>query len=283
MIWGYAGVFPGEFRLWDGDEFRNKYRFLREHGFAATGIGLSEAVLPERRAYLGGDETAAGVVHSVHVGLDVFGGGGDEWRGQVAWVLDQLAECKDAVRARVLVVNPGPYHRYMREPSLTVQMQRLGEALTPLVAGAAALGVPVALENHCDYLVDDLAGLCAGVPGLGLFWDTGNGIMTGEHPVLTAERAVTLMVGCHFKDFSVMPDEKSLTLRLTGAALGEGDMELERLCGLIERQHPRPESLLMEFELVPEPGKDPWISLHRSKKFVERISGWKFRYPEEEK
>jgi hypothetical protein len=35
----------------------------------------------------------------------------------------------------------------------------------------------------------------------------------------------------------------------------------------------------MEFELIPDAALHPWESLERSKRFVERISGFPFRYP----
>jgi hypothetical protein len=44
--------------------------------------------------------------------------------------------------------------------------------------------------------------------------------------------------------------------------------------------HPRPEELVMEIELIPDAGLDPWDSLERSKRFVEKLSGHAFLYPE---
>jgi len=280
MIWGYAGVFPGEFRIWDGDPFRNKYRFLADHGFAATGIGLKEALHPEKRAFLRGEAPATGIVHSVHVSMDFFTAPVEALREQAARLVEGLAEVKEDVRARLVVVNAGPYHRYQREPSRGFQMERLREALAPLAAGAHGLGLKTGLENHCDYLVEDILDLCGAVPHLGLFWDTGNGAMTGDHPSLASRRAAPRTVGTHFKDFFAFPNEKTLMLELKGASLGEGDMELERLHRDLMELHPDPESLVMEFELIPDAALGPWASLERSKRFVERISGWKFRYPE---
>jgi sugar phosphate isomerase/epimerase len=280
MIWGYAGVFPGEFRIWDGDPFRNRYRFLATHGFRATGIGLKAALEPEKRAFLRGDEAASAVVHSVHVSLPFFTAPLAELRDGVAEVLEQLAGVKDDIRARLVVVNAGPFHRYMREPSLGFQLGRLAEVLAPLAEGAHRLGVRTGLENHCDYLVEDILGLGARVPHLGLFWDTGNGAMTGDHPALVAGRAAPHAVGCHFKDFFAFPNEKNLMLEMKGASLGDGDMALEAVYRSLSELHPDPGSLLMEFELVPDPSLNPWVSLERSKRFVERLSGWKFHYPE---
>jgi sugar phosphate isomerase/epimerase len=279
MIWGYAGVFPGAFRIWDGDAFLNKYRFLTDHGFRSTGIGLGEALSPERRDFLRDVVAEHGLVHSVHFSCPFFTESLDALRDEVARYLDRLWGVKDEIGAALITVNVGPYHRFMREPPLAFQMRRLGEVLTPLAEGAHQLGLSVGLENHCDYLVTDILELCGQVPHLGLFWDTGNSAMSGENPLDVSRRAAPRVVGTHFKDFFCAPDESELKFVVKGASLGDGDIGLEQIYrDLAEARFPS-KALLMEFELIPDAALHPWESLERSKRFVERISGFPFRYP----
>lgn len=104
--------------------------------------------------------------------------------------------------------------------------------------------------------------------------------MTGDHPLLVSKRAAKRAVGCHFKDYFAAPNERTLMLEMRGASLGDGDMGLAEIFRDLAGLHPAPEELVMEFELVPDPTMDPLVSLKRSKRFVEGLSGWQFRYPE---
>ena len=97
------------------------------------------------------------------------------------------------------------------------------------------------------------------MPGLGIFWDTGNTSMTGENPLAVSRAAAPHVVGTHFKDFFCRPDEKELKFVVTGAALGDGDIGLERIHADLAQLAPGP--LVMEFELIPDPALGAWESL----------------------
>ena len=278
-IWGYAGVFPGEFRIWDGDEFTNRYAFMQNHGFNCTGIALDSVKDPARLKFAADFVAKHDFHHSIHFGCPYFTGASDVLFRSVDSFLEELARVRDALGAVLVTTCVGPYHRFMREPSLEFQLQRLHSVLTQLAAGCNGLGLGVGIENHCDYYLTDLIGLCKQVPGLGIFWDTGNGAMTGENPLDVSRRAAPYVVGTHFKDFYCRPDTRELKFVVTGASFGDGDIGLESIYRDLMELNPDPDKLVMEFELIPDPAMNPFESLERSKRFVERISGHAFKYP----
>lgn len=279
-LWGYAGVYPGEFRLWDGDEFRNRYRFLASHGFKVTGLELSVVRDAEKRVFLRDYVREQGFRHNVHFGCEYFREKPEVLLAEVEHFLRELAPVREELGVVLVTTTVGPYHRFMRDPSLAYQMERLRLVLTPLAAGLAEWGVRLGIENHCDYHLTDLVALCDEVPGLGIFWDTGNGLITGEKPLDVSRKVAPYVVGTHFKDFYCVPEENELKLVVRGASLGDGDVGLESIYRDLLAYHPRPEELVMEIELIPDAGLDPWDSLERSKRFVEKLSGHAFLYPE---
>ena len=278
-IWGYAGVFPGEFRIWDGDEFANKYAFMAAHGFNCTGIAPAQVEDPARLKIAADFVEANNFHHSLYFHCPYFTGQPGDLAQSVDTFLNSLSRIKDPLGAALVTTCVGPYHRFMRAPSLEFQLDRLRAVLTPLAAGCAELGLRVGIENHCDYYLTDLIGLCKEVPGLGIFWDTGNGAMTGENPHDVSRLAAPHVVGTHFKDFYCFPDTRELKFVVTGASLGDGDIGLEKIYRDLMELNPDPARLVMEFELIPDRALDPFESLERSKRFVERISGYAFKYP----
>jgi sugar phosphate isomerase/epimerase len=278
-IWGYAGVFPGEFRLWEGDEFTNKYAFMERHGFTCTALSLDSVRDPARFGFASDFVAKHDFHHTIGFACPYFTGSLDELTRTVKAFLEELARVKDPLGVVLVTTSCGPYHRFMREPSLDFQLERLVRVLTPLAAGCLGMGLRLGIENHCDYYLTDLIGLCNQVEGLGIFWDTGNGSMTGENPQDVSRIAAPHVVGTHFKDFFCYPDEQELKLVVRGASLGDGDLGLEKIYRDLMEWNPHPDSLVMEFELIPDQSMHPLESLERSKRFVERISGFPFRYP----
>jgi len=275
-LWGYAGVFPGEFRIWDGDELLNKLRFMAEQGFGCTGLGLKQVGEPARLQQVSDTLRKYHLSVSLHFHASFFTATLEELRTQVADYLARLDEVRGALDVALIALNAGPFHRFMREPNLAFQMDRLALALQPLAAGCAERGIPLGIENHIDYFATDLAALCDRVPGLGIFFDTGNSPLLGEKPLDAARVVAPYLVGTHFKDLCVIPDENTLSSLNIGATLGEGDMDLENVYQALIEGAAHPEKLVMQIELIPPPDSDPWESLRRSKDFIERISGHRF-------
>lgn len=276
QVWGYAGVFPGEFNIWQGDQLMNKLQFMVDQGFHCTGIPLRKiADEPGRLEQVRDFVQANNLKLSVHGGFNYFTDPLETLLPQIDQYIELLAAQKEALNLSLVVITAGPFHRFMRspDPTLEFQLERLTATLTPLARACHDLGLPIGIENHADYYTSDLIQLCRAVPHLGVFLDTGNCFLAGEKPGPACRDAAPYVVGTHFKDHHVFPDPKTLSFVLQGATLGEGDVGLAAIYQDLLTLHPHPEKIIMEIELVPPKGGDPWESLARSKSFLENLTG----------
>ncbi len=272
MHWGYAGVWPGEYLQLDKDPFWARLRFLKEHGLESTGIsfGALEKMEEAERERVGQYLIDNNLFLSPHGRPgDFFKDDRDALLRGTETLLGQMERWKDFCRAPLFVTIVGAYHRFMAEPTLEFQMERLCDVLTPFCRGMKELGMNVGIENHGDYYVSDLVALCQEVPGLGIFLDTGNCFLTGERPDLAYAAGAPYTVGTHFKDHMVCPQPRArpLHFEVGPATLGEGHAQLELAYRLIAEHAPDPENLVMEIELIP-PKDGVMESLEKSLAFI---------------
>jgi sugar phosphate isomerase/epimerase len=214
--------------------------------------------------------------HDLRLTLGVGGGHfaeADEAKRRTEAALEGIRRYKDRVRAPIVMTTAGGVHRFMREPSLAEQLDRLAERLPPLVAGCAAMGLRLGIENHGDYYVSDLVELCRRVPGLGIFLDTGNTFLIGEPPLPAIRAAAPYTIGTHFKDHRVRPclDARPLHFEVGPSVLGEGDVGLAEAYRILMEHAPDPRNLVMEIEMVPPEDPGPIESLKRSLAFVRSL------------
>ncbi len=274
MIWGYAGVWPGEFRVWEGDPSMNQLRFIIEHGFQSTGFNLSEMRDPARR-----DEVAALVEQhdlrlTAHAHVRWFDPDVDEARRQTDAFLEDLAAYGDLLRVPIVTMVAGRCHRFMDSPSLAEQMDCLAQVLPYAAQACYEMGRPLGIENHGDYYCSDLVELCQRVPHLGIFLDTGNTYLIGEKSIPACREAAPYTIGTHFKDHYVHPEpQDGLKFVIGGAPLGEGHVGLEQVYRDLLDLAPEPDKLVMHWEMVPPKGMDGFECLERSWRFVRRITG----------
>ncbi|MGF1448393.1 MAG: sugar phosphate isomerase/epimerase family protein [Opitutales bacterium] len=275
MHWGYAGVWPGEYLELDKDPLWARLKFLQHHGLESTGIhfGALEKLDEAERDRVGQFLIDHQLFLSPHGRPgDYFTDSRDELLRGVERLLAQTERWKDFCRAPLFVTVAGAYHRFMSEPSLDFQMERLRDVLTPLCSGMKSLGVNVGIENHGDYYVSDLVTLCQDVPGLGIFLDTGNCFLTGERPDLAYAVGAPYTVGTHFKDHQVRPrpDGRPLYFEVGPSAIGEGHAQLDLAYRLIAEHAPDPDNLVMEIELIPPKG-NVRESLEKSLAFIRSL------------
>jgi sugar phosphate isomerase/epimerase len=272
MIWGYAGVWPGEFGIWEGDRTMNQLRFAVEHGFRSTGISLREMKeSPERRdeiAQFVADHdlalTCGAHLKYFDADLDAVKRGGEEF-------VADLEAYGELLRVPIVTTCVGPYHRFMAEPSLEQQMDRLVEVFTPIAKACHQMGRPFGIENHGDYYCSDLVELCKRVPHLGIFLDTGNTYLIGEQSVPACREAAPYTIGTHFKDHYVFPDPKTLMFVIKGAPIGEGDVGMAEIYQALIEHAPAPDKLVMQWEMVPPKDMDAFECLERSWNFVRSL------------
>ena len=272
MRWGYALIWAGDYLDRDEDPLLAKLKFLAHYGLHTTGTTL-DAIdqLPDAtREQVGQlladhDLALTPVLHAPYFDDDA-----DKVARAIERQLELLNKWRDFLRVPLATTSAGPYHRFMREPSLDTQMERLATHLPAFAAGCHALDIPFGIENHGDYYLSDLVGLCQHVPHLGVFLDTGNPYLIGEAPWPAIEAAVPYAVGTHFKDHHVRPcpDARPLHFEVAPSVLGEGDVPLEACYKLLRERNPNPDRLVMEIELIMPADRPVIESFEQSLAFV---------------
>jgi sugar phosphate isomerase/epimerase len=195
--------------------------------------------------------------------IDVHLGFGDDYIGhadrQPTEAFAELIErvCKPLGVGVIGTVSRLHGGRWLREPPLGEQLDRLAGALGRLAPIAEANGVVLAIENHADYRGYELAGVLdrIGSPGLGARLDTGNAYAVIEEPLAATEALARYTVATHIKDVVVEsePGNRGLTpgglLALRWCVLGEGHVELEPILALLSEQSPPGNDLVLTLEV----------------------------------
>jgi len=272
MLWGFSGVWPGEFGIYRAqDALLAKLQFLVNHGFQSGSVSSTEVRESQRRTQIAQFVAKHDLRLTVHAHLDAFTADRDTLKRETDALLADLAACKEPLRMPIVTFCAGRVHRFMDAPSLAEQLDRLTEALTPLAAGCHELGCPLGIENHGDYYCSDLVELCERVPHLGIFLDTGNAYLIGEQPIPAARDAAPFTIGTHFKDHRVYPDLKALAFVIKGAVLGQGHVGLAEIYRILCEHAPDPADLVMHWELVPPREMGAFEALERSWDFVRSL------------
>ncbi|HEY0867051.1 MAG TPA: sugar phosphate isomerase/epimerase family protein [Fimbriimonas sp.] len=275
MTWGYALLWAKQFLTRDEDPWMAKLKFLREYGLQTTGIGLGEwADMEEARRdriaqYLSDNDLRL----TLGVHADWYDDGDIDL--EVSEICDQLDRYAHLARAPICTTSGGGKHRFMRKPPLEAQLETLAFRLAPVARHCHEIGVPLGIENHGDYYVSDLAGLCLQVPHLGIFLDTGNTYLIGEQPLPAFRQAAPFTVGTHFKDQKVAPrpDARPLNFEVDVAVPGQGDVPLRECYDILRRECPNFDRLAMQIELIPKSfaGNDPLDAFEQALSFVRSL------------
>jgi sugar phosphate isomerase/epimerase len=99
--------------------------------------------------------------------------------------------------------------------------------------------VPLAIENHKDWITHELASLVKDRSSeyLGVCLDTGNNIALLDNPMDAIETLAPYAVSTHFKDMAVEPDPDGFLL--SEVPLGEGIVDLQRAVAAVQRARPK--------------------------------------------
>lgn len=277
MIWGYALIWPGEFLTGDSDPLIARLQFLAHYNLRSTGIGLRELAQSNaaRLDRIGELVAEHDLALTLIPHLPFMDPNLETVRREADAALEQIARFRDLVRCPLVHTGvAGRYHRFLRDPSLAWQMERLETVLPWLVEGCRDLGLPFGIENHGDYYVSDIVGLCKQIPGLGIFLDTGNCYLIGEAPLPAFELAAPYVVGGHFKDHHVrpVPDARPLHFEVGNSVIGEGNVPLRECHALLQQHTPDFEKLVMQIELIPPTDIGVVEAFERSLAFVRSLS-----------
>jgi len=163
--------------------------------------------------------------------------------------------------ARAFRVNCLPGRRYENFSTLAdwrsavTGAHRTIDAALPIVERHK---MPLAVENHKDWTVDELVALMkqkAG-PWLGVCLDTGNNIALLDDPMATVEALAPYAFCTHVKDMAVAPYPDGFLL--SGLPLGDGMLDMRRIVNTVHAA--RPETRFSLEMITRDPLKVPCLT-----------------------
>ena len=128
--------------------------------------------------------------------------------------------------------------------------------------------VPLGLENHKDWTVDELAALMKDYSSewLGICLDTGNNMALLDDPMEVVERLAPYTINTHLKDMSLA--EYAEGLLLIEPVFGAGFLDLRRIVSTVRQA--RPDARFTVEQLTRNPLKVPVLTEHYWASFPER-------------
>jgi sugar phosphate isomerase/epimerase len=236
----------------------------------AAQLGLGEFELPTR----GWDNPGAhlvervrdlsarhGIAVSVNWGDQFIANGADQPTDRFAAFVEQL--CRPLGVQVVGTTSPAHAGRWLKDPPLAEQQQRLAVALKRLAPVAEANGVKLAIENHADYRGHELATVLeeVGSPAVGAKLDTGNAFAAVEDPTEAAKALAPFVFATHVKDVRVESEpwgrkeqvpETALVpnglLVMLEVALGDGHVDFDTILPLLAERGPLGNDLALIIE-----------------------------------
>lgn len=188
-------------------------------------------------------------------GDDYIANGADQPTAKLAEFVERA--CKPLGVETIGTTSPLHGGRWLKEPPLDEQLDRLGAALSRLAPVVEGAGVRLAIENHADYRGYELAQVLArvGSPAVGARLDTANPYAVIEEPVAAAEALAPYTIATHIKDLIVEaePGNRGLTpgglLGLRHCVLGQGHVDLPAIVDLLAERGPLGEDLWLVLEV----------------------------------
>ena len=162
-------------------------------------------------------------------------------------------------------------HRWLADPPLSEQLDRMAENIRPLAVMAQDYGVSIAIENHADYRGTEIAQVIQkiGKPNVGARLDTANSFWTFEEPIDAAKALAPMTITTHIKDLQV-----GRFAKWKGVPLGQGHVALDVIIGdLLANNAPDPENLplIMEVEAIED--MDLTVAADESVKYLKEAFG----------
>jgi sugar phosphate isomerase/epimerase len=203
----------------------------------AEGVSLESCFLPQRDpAYLSElcarlDELELQRVYAWGHPNGLLGGKSPEAYDEM---IESISQAR-AVKAGVMRVvgNNGRYRFDEHEK----QIDRLSALFADAVKEAEAQGIRLAIENHQDFTLEELATLLENVssPYLGLTFDSGNCLRILDDPIKGLERLAGRVFATHIKDIRLqrgMPADRWQFFACVPA--GEGVVDLPRIIEILK-------------------------------------------------
>ncbi|MCK5348979.1 MAG: TIM barrel protein [Desulfobacula sp.] len=144
---------------------------------------------------------------------------------------------------------PRPLAASKFHPKVMKQLQNVVEKVSQAIPVVEKTGVKLALENHTDAFSQEVVWVMDQInhPMVGACIDTVNALHVTENPITAVENLAPRALTNHFRDNKIVIEPWGL--RITGAALGEGDLDMKRSYELI-RQNPGVQRINIELDLA---------------------------------
>lgn len=122
---------------------------------------------------------------------------------------------------------------------MAAMADRVVAILREACRAAEELGMKIAMENHADFTVRELASILARVnsPAFGFTIDCANLAFDLDDPLRLAGILAPHALTTHFKDYRVVRTPAGLALE--NCALGDGDVDLVAIAELLARHNPQ--------------------------------------------
>lgn len=140
----------------------------------------------------------------------------------------------DIVKVSMDLKRPRPVSASRFHPQIMAQMKSFASQLKASAPKAEAAGIRIAVENHCDSFSEEILWLLDRVnsPVVGSCIDTVNALMVMEDPMQAIENLAPQAFTNHFRDDRI--EFQRYGFKLTGAAVGEGDIDMKRAYEIIK-------------------------------------------------
>ncbi len=138
-----------------------------------------------------------------------------------------------------MTFSPGMNTRWQEdwdEATSAEYVKRDTEDASGLAEFAGEYEMPVAIENHLDYILEEIGTILDAVPGdyVGLNFDTANPLLFLQSPMDFARRFAGRIFSTHLKDGYILPDRDGA--RVVWCNIGEGIVDIPGILSVLKDQ-----------------------------------------------
>jgi len=148
------------------------------------------------------------------------------------------AKLAGALCIRVACLNGRRYETFSRLADWQAFAAESRAAIERALPIAEKHRLPIAIENHKDWTLDEMVALLKEKSSefLGVCLDTGNNIALLDDPMAVVEGLAPYAISTHFKDIAVEPYADGFLL--SEVPLGEGMLDLQRIAATLAKARP---------------------------------------------
>jgi len=170
----------------------------------------------------------------------------------------------DITKIGMNLKRPRPVAASKFHPKVMNQLENVVKKVSNAVPFIEKTGVKLALENHTDAFSQEVIWVLDQInhPMVGACIDTVNALHVTENPNTALENLAPRAFTNHFRDNKIIIEPWGL--RITGAAVGEGDLDMKRAYEII-RQNPGVQRINIELDLdCPTNDMEQTLEMERS-------------------